>query len=377
MEGEAKALCIAAAAIGLAIAPDASLVLGCLAGIVTGLIPGLHPNTFLPMASGTAFIIGLAVSHSFFDFLPAIMLGAPDEATSLSVLPGHKMLLRGKALEAFRITILGGLFAGILAALFIPFLGFANQPILVPIVLVFTLATMLANAKHKTKTILVMIAAAFIGHHALAANALPAMLAGFFGTSTIIFSLATRPVIPPQLPHAKARITHREAALAAVAGWLAGLFPAVSPSVAAMALCPKMKHREFLAVLGGTNTVYAIAAILAINIVGRPRSGAAIAVGRQDFLFVAGSALAAIGISAWLAWHLSKPLVQWFNKVNHRAASGIALIIVVGIAGLGGTTALAFLAVSTLVGLVCLAWGVRRSTCMASLLIPVLLYYLL
>jgi len=380
MKGEEQALCIAAIAIGLTLAPDPSVILGCIVGVLTGLVPGLHPNTFLPFLSGTAFIIGLAVSHSFFDFLPAIMLGAPDEAASLSVLPGHKMLLRGKGLEAFRLTILGGLFAGTAAVALIPFLGFVKQiPALVPLVLGFTLLTMLKTAGKKLPTLAIMAAAAITGHYALAANALPAMLAGFFGTSTILFSLAKRPMIPPQLPHADARITHRQAGLAALAGWLAGLFPAVSPSVAAMAVCPRMRAREFLAVLGGTNTVYAVAAVLAIHVIGRPRSGAAIAVAAEypPLLVIAGASLAAIGFSAWLAWELSRPLVLAFNKVNHRAASLVALAVVIGITALGGTQALVFLSVSTVIGLVCLAWGVRRSTCMASLLIPVLLYYFL
>ncbi|MCK4328069.1 MAG: tripartite tricarboxylate transporter permease [Candidatus Diapherotrites archaeon] len=380
MKGEARALCIAAAALGLALAQDASVVIGCIAGIVTGLVPGLHPNTFLPFLTGRGFIIGLAVSHSFFSFIPAIMLGAPDEASSLSVLPGHKLLLRGKALEAFRITILGGLFAGTAAVAAVPFLGFAGKmPFLAPIVLVFTLGVMAYTAKSKAKTIAIMAASAAIGHAALAGNALPAMLAGFFGTSTILYSLATAPSIPPQLPHGDATITNRQAGLAAAAGWLAGLFPAVSPSVAAMAVCPRMRPREFLAVLGGTNTVYAIAAVLAIQLIGRPRSGAAIAVAaeRPSLLFIAGASLAAIGISAWLAWQLSKTIVLAFNKVNHRVASILALGVVIALTALGGVTALAFLAASTVVGLLCLVWGQKRSTCMASLLIPVLLYFVL
>ena len=84
-----------------------------------------------------------------------------------------------------------------------------------------------------------------------------------------------------------------------------------------------------------------------------------------------GPLLISQGSHAWLAWQLSRPLVLAFNKVNHRLASALALGVVLLVTALGG--GLEYLLVATLVGLVCLVWGVRRSTCMASLLIPVLL----
>jgi TctA family transporter len=104
--------------------------------------PGIHVNTLAlimlvsyPTIAGLmgtacgAFGIGLAtclllvcciiisasVVHSFVDFIPSVFLGAPDEDTVLSVLPGHRLLLSGKGLEAVTCAAKGSLAGAALA----------------------------------------------------------------------------------------------------------------------------------------------------------------------------------------------------------------------------------------------------------------------
>ena len=111
-------------------------LLGAGLGSLTGLVPGLHVNTLalvlvasapalLPALEATgallgagqgssplllvAVIVSAAVAHSFLDLLPSIFLGAPEEGTALGVLPGHRMLLDGRGLEAARCSAYGGL----------------------------------------------------------------------------------------------------------------------------------------------------------------------------------------------------------------------------------------------------------------------------
>ena len=77
------------------------LILGCFAGIITGLLPGIHTNTvaalvlaslsvllhyFSPLSLGI-FLTSMVVVHSFVDFIPTIFLGAPEAETALGVLP--------------------------------------------------------------------------------------------------------------------------------------------------------------------------------------------------------------------------------------------------------------------------------------------------
>lgn len=120
--------------------------LGTAAGVVTGLTPGLHVNTIaalvlalqgslIALASSifawagpnmeelllmvASMIVGNVVSHTFLDFIPSIFLGAPEGETALSVLPGHRMLLQGRGLEAVRLSAQGSLAAALLSLLLV------------------------------------------------------------------------------------------------------------------------------------------------------------------------------------------------------------------------------------------------------------------
>ena len=96
-----------------------AILLGCLFGVVTGLIPGLHINlvalilfSISPVLLGytnviavASFIIAMSITHTFTDFISATYLGAPADDTALAVLPAHKLLLDGKGHEAIRLTL--------------------------------------------------------------------------------------------------------------------------------------------------------------------------------------------------------------------------------------------------------------------------------
>jgi TctA family transporter len=140
-----------------------------------------------------------------------------------------------------------------------------------------------------------------------------------------------------------------------------------------------MRHRGFLAVFGGTGTAYAIVAVLAMHIVGRPHSGAGIAIAadRPSLLLLVGLSLIALSFSAWLAWSLSRRIILSFGSLDYRLASFAALCLLVLFNALNGPGALGVMAIATAIGLACLHTGARRSSCMASLLIPTLLYYIL
>jgi TctA family transporter len=119
-------------------------LLGCGLGTLSGVAPGIHVNTmalFLLLASsallpligsicvffGTSAawaalplactIIAATVVHSFADFLPSIFLGAPDEESCTSVLPGHRLLLAGEGLKAVMAACKGSLIGAVLGLL--------------------------------------------------------------------------------------------------------------------------------------------------------------------------------------------------------------------------------------------------------------------
>ena len=108
------------------------IILGIFSGTITGLIPGIHINlvaisllslTFiqnLPPTPLLIFIIAMAITHTFLDFIPSIFLGAPSEDTSLSALPGHELLLKGQGHNALKLTLIGSTMAIVSLAIIIP-----------------------------------------------------------------------------------------------------------------------------------------------------------------------------------------------------------------------------------------------------------------
>ena len=111
-----------------------AIALGVASGIFTGLIPGIHINLIAVFLISIApiiltittpitlivFIIAMAITHTFLDSIPGIYLGAPDEAMALSVLPGHKLLLKGQGHKAVTLTVIGSLSALLIAFLCAP-----------------------------------------------------------------------------------------------------------------------------------------------------------------------------------------------------------------------------------------------------------------
>lgn len=90
----------------------ASLFIGVSLGSLTGLIPGFHVNNValillalspalleigIPLSAVAAIIVATGTVHTFLNYIPSALIGAPDGDTALSLLPGHRMLLAGNA----------------------------------------------------------------------------------------------------------------------------------------------------------------------------------------------------------------------------------------------------------------------------------------
>ncbi len=65
----------------------------------------------------SCLIVSAAISHSFVDFVPSTFLGVPDESNVLSILPGHRLLLAGKGIEAVTHAAKGSFVGAIVAVL--------------------------------------------------------------------------------------------------------------------------------------------------------------------------------------------------------------------------------------------------------------------
>ena len=113
------------------------LALGCLMGLVLGIVPGiggltgtamLLPFTFtMDPYSAFALLLGLGATTSTGDPIPAVLFGVPGGAASAAtVLDGYPMAKRGEAgralSAAYMSSLMGGIFGAALLAVSIPIL---------------------------------------------------------------------------------------------------------------------------------------------------------------------------------------------------------------------------------------------------------------
>jgi putative membrane protein len=127
---------------------------GCLLGVVTGLIPGLHVNNvaiillslsplFVELLRSVlmldqdsvllmvaASIVATSMTHTFLDFIPSTFLGAPEGETALSVLPAHSMLLEGRGYAAVFLSAVGSFGAVAVGfVMLVPYKLLVNDPL--------------------------------------------------------------------------------------------------------------------------------------------------------------------------------------------------------------------------------------------------------
>ena len=123
----------------------ASFFIGVFLGCMTGLIPGFHVNNValialsltplamgigIPLSAVAAIIVAMGTVHTFLNYIPSALVGAPDGDTALALLPGHRMLLAGKATQGVAYSARGsqlGLLLSIPLLLFARFL-FGEDP---------------------------------------------------------------------------------------------------------------------------------------------------------------------------------------------------------------------------------------------------------
>jgi len=390
---------------------------GILGGIIAGLTPGIHTNTLilivfglLPILAGfpiqavVALIVSMTITSTLVDFIPSIFLNAPSEDTALSILPGHRLLLEGKGLEAIFLSVIGGIGVIVLFIFFSPLLlkalpviySFAKPRMALLLLLVVGVMIFTEKGKKKLWALFVFLLAGFLGLIILNSTLIQPdfvffpLFTGMFGISTLLLSLKDRTNLPKQIREFGI-VKKSLAVLGSIKGFFAGLLVGILPGLGSaqagtlvQTITRKEDNKEFLVSLGGINTANALFAITALYTISRPRSGAAVAIekilenfGFNDFLMVIAVSLVTIGIGAIVTLFLSKKFLRLVEKVPYNKISlsvlGVLFILTIVFTGPIG---LLVLFVSTVIGLIPPLIGVKRSLGMAVIILPVILFYL-
>jgi putative membrane protein len=388
-------------------------LLGCACGVFTGLVPGLHVNNVVViLVSASAlllerfelwsllsFIVALSVTHSFVNYVPAILLGAPQEDNVLATLPGHRLLHEGRGYEAVRLTVLGGLGASLFCAAALPplFLSLPRiYPALrehLPALLTLVLLYLIWLEGRRVHALLVVLYSGILGYLILNYPLLPPhyalfpALSGFFGIATLLSSLHAHSS-PPEQSFRWERGLYPIGMLAgALGGIVAGLLPGIGSAQSAMLVQASLRRqsvREFLVAHGGVNTAAAIFALLALYLIGNPRSGASVAASLllgepefADFLLMLAVALLASALAAVATLRIARTAIGKMGKISYsRLSLAVLLFLAVSILVLTGIPGAVVAATATAIGLFATYSGVRRSHCMGVLILPTILYFL-
>ena len=380
------------------------------------------------------YIISTSISHTFHDVIPSTFLGAPDEDMALSVLPAHSLLLEGKGYEAVALSAIGSYGAILFCFLLLfpvrfiignPLFFYETLKEIMLFVLIAISILMLGtekakidifSKKGKIPSAVGMLFATFIfflsgifgivifevpvdSPIGLSSPVLFPGLAGLFGTPTLLTSLMTKPVIPKQKIE---KITldkksKNSSILSIITGSMGGILVSIIPGITsatgtilAMNARGESSKRQTIVTLSAVNTACAFSVVAVMFIILRSRSGATLAAMELmyvsewiDILMPANLSYLLISLllggtlSYFLTLKVGKIFARRFANVPYALIVKLTISMVVILVFLfTGIAGIFILIVATLIGLLPVEWGVRRSHCMGILLIPIILYFL-
>ena len=380
--------------------------LGIVLGVIFGLIPGIHPNMIvlsLPLLMTLnlnpvlliAFVVALGISNAMTDFLPSMLLGAPD-GSELAVLPGHRMLMQGHGYYAVKLAVVGGFFSVIFVAIILPVI-ILSVPLLydfirpfIYIILILFSSFMILTEKRKVLALTCFLLAASIG---LMLDSLPVngllilfpVLSGFFGASMLLLQLKSKVSVPKQKKgeiYVTQRTVTRSITSGTLAGIAAGFLPGVGTSELSAFASVDKNEKSFLITFGAITTSNVLLSLLSLWLIGRARSGIAVVIEQLteitlfEVLIMVAAALIAVSLSAVIVLRLARRFISFIEKVNYSTVSGAILLLIVFMTlSFTGIYGLLILITCTSLGIVANITNIKRGLLMAVLIVPTIVFY--
>ncbi|MBQ9160553.1 MAG: tripartite tricarboxylate transporter permease [Methanobrevibacter sp.] len=351
--------------------------IGILIGTTTGMIPGIHVNTagaiifassglllgFLSPEFLCVMLVSMSIAHALIEFIPSMLLGVPQEGTATSILPGHRMVLEGRSKEVIRIVSVGGFGAILVTILMLP---------------IFSIALPILHDLTKPYTWIILLVASIYLTHKLTANfrdflwalllftlsgilgwilfqtpvssgvTLMCTFSGLFGISTILFSLNDSSTIPHQNPFYDLDIDFNKfksifagGITGAILGFLPGFGPAqgtvIAQAVSGASDVDDDDTVNFLLATSGLNISDCLFSLIAIYIIGNPRSGIAVymsyllfEMGLNHLIIFIFASLLAVSVSLVLSLKLGDSFSRLMGGVDYKKLSiGVIILQIV------------------------------------------------
>lgn len=375
------------------------LFLGILLGVFLGIVPGLHPNflvLLIPIFASfgfyesLVFLVSIVVSNTIIDIIPSVFLAAPDTNSELTVLPAHRMLLKGKGHCAVKLYVFGAYFSLLLCISLLPLLYF-TLPFLyaciknyIWILLVLVLFYTIFCEKNRYCALFVLVVSGIIGFliQKLPDNntiILFPVFSGFFGASILFLSKNSVSQIEQDL---KEEVYTKKSFLSSVfrgtfAGVFSGFLPGIGTSQVA-SLVSEKKEESFLAVIGSIAVSNILMSIFSLWLIEKSRSGTAVIlesissfIGAKEMFLVCVSAVVAASLSLVVALYLSRKFSVFIKNIDYTILNKIVFCFIVFLIFVfSGFVGLVVFAVCLSLGIYTNLSGVRRGLLMSVLIIP-------
>lgn len=404
--------------------------IGILIGTTTGMIPGIHVNTagaiifatsgfllgFLSPEFLCVMLVSMSIAHALIEFIPSMLLGVPQEGTATSILPGHRMVLEGRSKEVIRIVSVGGFGAILVTIIMLP---------------IFSIALPILHDLTKPYTWIILLSASIYLTHKLTANfrdflwslllftlsgilgwilfqtpissgvTLMCTFSGLFGISTILFSLNESSTIPHQNPFYDLNIDFNRfksifagGITGAILGFLPGFGPAqgtvIAQAVSGASDVDDDDTVNFLLATSGLNISDCLFSLIAIYIIGNPRSGIAVymsyllfEMGLNHLIIFIFASLLAVSVSLVLSLKLGDSFSRLMGGVDYRKLSiGVIIlqIVILYIFVFYYQAPVIYMTIalitSTAMGMLPHHIGVGKSHLMGILIIPAIVIYM-
>ncbi|ELZ13506.1 hypothetical protein C479_01636 [Halovivax asiaticus JCM 14624] len=389
---------------------------GIVLGTVSGAVPGLHANNFAfvlagvaPAVPGPPVLVGVAmlaagVVHTFVNAVPAMAIGVPDGEMAMTTLPGHRLVLAGRGHEAMVLSAIGSLLAVVVAvplAVPITWLVVRLYPVVIDhlaLVLGGVVIALIVSERAPARMLGGMVTfclAAGLGLVTLdidpaapldAGGVLAPIFAGLFGAPVLLDAVHAGG-LPPQ-DDARLRVSRRTVASTALAGTIAGaivgFLPGISAAIAAVAVLVVVPgdeglgsagDRSYIVATSGVDTANTVFALVALLVIGSPRTGVMVAFDGTDaplaFPILIATVLLAGIVGFVIVLFGGRYYLDVVSRANYTVLSIVILTLLVGLSALfAGPMGVGIFVVASLIGLVPIRLGVRRVHLMGVLLGP-------
>jgi len=391
-----------------------TIILGTAIGILAGLTPGIHSNTFAALVvlyaagfeNAGVLIICSAIAYTIADIVPTTLLGVPNEETALAVFPSHEMVLEGRAFEAISLSALSSFlalifslplfFTAILIGMHYDAVKAATPAILIFVSIFLIMSERadvfegrLASWRKRLYAFLVFTASGLIGFvafgHSYLAETNPAgsvllpLLTGLFGAPVLMQSSGG------QIPNQRIGIKLPDinsTAKGALSGFMVSLFPGISSGIATVIASLGESRREgYIAAMSAANTSNALLCLYMLTAAGKTRSGVADALKKlayipsfQEIIVISViSGLIALAVTLVISFFIISKIKNLSLSLLSVTIFAFLILLVYYFTGIFGL-ALFFTAIP--IGLSATLLQVKRINCMGCLIIPILFHYL-